>query len=278
MSVKADIATVQKYVGPGTVSQIQRAYEFFGSNQDVQVRIGTCAVEGFVGGMIAGAAAGAVIGIPFGASAILAKGGAAIGGSVFMGLSIRYEILKYKSSAVYSDWLQKATAEKVYPIFQKYLHDEHLEEFLCPLSGKLIQTPMKDQKGNVYEAARIQKAFAEEAIVNQEGVKTISCLNPKGNGVEGASHVQVLKFENFSYDLNYHTRLIAALKPKFLQASLDPTVLAGLKAIRAHIIEERANMLKASIDNQIKGAVEGSISKDDLLSRIGEQYDRLKIS
>lgn len=277
MAVLADIATVKQYIDPGIKAQAQRAYQFIRENKQARVRLASSTIEGAVGGALIGAAAGALVGVPFGASPVFAKGGSAIGAAIGIGLSVRYEILHYKRSNIYSEWLQKATAEKVYPIFQKYLRDEHLEEFLCPLTSSLIQTPLKDPHGCIFEAANVERAF-DLAPLNDDGIKTVNCFNAKGNNAEGAKGIHVLNFEDFAYDPTYHPRLMAVLLPKFLQANQDPAVLAGLKAIRAHIIEERSNLLSASIDNQIKEAVSGSISKETLLKKVSDQFEKWKIA
>ena len=184
-------------------------------------------------------------------------------------------MIEFKRSGIYDAWKQKATAEKVYPIFQRYLQEQHLDEFNCPLTGSLIQNPLRDPHGCVFEASQVQRGF-DLATPGPDGVKRVQCFNAKGK--EGQSGITTFTQDQFVYDLGYHNRLMQALTPLFLQASKNPAVLSGLNAIRANVVETRSRMLVSAVEENSKSVVTGEMSKADFLAHMGALADKLKIA
>ncbi|HEY4255533.1 MAG TPA: NSE2 family E3 SUMO-protein ligase [Chlamydiales bacterium] len=188
--------TITTQLGTDFQSKAKRGAQFANEHPTTALKVPLSGALGVAIGAGAGMGAGALLSVvtPIPAPFSM-KAGGALGAAILGALAIKHQIVVIHESAIYETWKKERTQE-VNDVFRRYLEENQLEEFFCPITLELIVTPVYHTHDNkhVFERSEILK------LIQQQGNKAVCpcCRKP-------------IQKEDLILDLEYHKRVLPLL-------------------------------------------------------------------
>jgi hypothetical protein len=229
-----------------------------------------------------------------------AFGGAVVGGIVGASTAFSMNILQISSSNHFRAWKAKAIQDKVLPIFEEFIrkNEDLLSEFICPITGELIQVPVKKigvegkAKYQVYEKNDIEgwidrknKELSEKAetgayqreaqhtqdpdLLQMDIEHRIEVLKMRDRKMTSPNRDCVLSKADLFYDPTYHERLFERIR-QIYNEQVDQTVRAGLGAYSQDAIAQRNQIIGAEIKHLTDLWMNKNISTEEYHQRTKE--------
>jgi hypothetical protein len=235
--------------------KLERQWTYFSSIPEARQRLmHNCVVFGASGEMAA-----LVMTLLYGGKSWLTTAsfgfaGAALG--AFMGGFFTLKSIKMVTEI--DMWGCQATATGVMSKFQTFVRQE-LKQFVCPYTQELIEHPMKDDKGYVYEKVAIETAQTSLAHL----------VRGKGDG--NLQHPELM------YDGLYHVKVVNAIDDLFKGTEIDADVKQGLLAYREAVAKDRLLMVQKIFPEIGKKCLHHKMSVDDFRYVTSEFMDKYRI-
>lgn len=191
-----------------------------------------CIIHGALTGALSALAAAVAtlwIAPPLVPKAAIAAG--AVGFAVGSVSSFTYQAVKIKQSDIFKNWVLQKKANKLYPLFERYIENRIPNDLRCPYTLSIISVPVQAHEGHVMERDEVMKDLAR-------GNGTVACLHCTRSFTE----------KDLSYAAAYHRNVLALLRPIFQEVVDNPVLIEGVQAYEKQAAEQSSNMMQGELD------------------------------
>jgi hypothetical protein len=183
--------------------------------------------------------------------------GAGIGAAVGVRMATKKIKIELQESQRYKNWKKRAIEERVFPIFNKILHDSAFQNYMCPIEDQLTRIPILTPCCTSKSGLRFEKKAIENWIVTYGNEHCPLCREP-------------LTLEDLVYDSDRVATIVRAAREQMAllntsQAEYASQLREGLVAIVENGIEDNSQVFKEKAKVEATEAFSLNMPEDEFI-------------